>query len=128
MHFLFGAIGGVAVLVLRFISTTTITIGKYLAYGLGVVPSFPFCTGIINMCNKQLFAAIENYSPIKNTFDWDISLTSLVYLGGAGIFYFVLLLILENLLHTGNFTSFFTNEKSNQYKNKIKDEDVMKEE
>ena len=52
----------------------------------------------------------------------------IVYLTLEGFIYFGLIFLVEYLLTKGSITTLFTNETSIQYKEKIKDQDVMNEE
>jgi hypothetical protein len=49
------------------------------------------------MSNKGLYSIFENYKPEKDTFDWDISLGDVVFLAWTGLFYFILIFIIEFL-------------------------------
>lgn len=80
-----------------------------------MIPSFAFSTGILNATNKKFYQVIEGYAEVKSSYDLDITGGDILMLSLSGIFYMILVLILENLEDNGTISKIGSREGSIPY-------------
>jgi ATP-binding cassette subfamily A (ABC1) protein 3 len=126
MHLIFGALISLVIWVLRIIKSTR-EAAKVIVWFLRLVPSFSFATGILNMSNRTLFAAVEGYKKPKDVYDLDISGGDVMMLAIEGFVYMLLVLLVEKLEGSGKIQKFGSKENTIPFEPKILDDDVEKE-
>lgn len=113
--------GGIAPLVffiLRIIPST-VDVANVLVWFLRVFPSFSFGLGVINLGARKLFATIEGKSKPYEVFDEKICLSDILCLAFTGLFYIILVFIIEKVNEMGNLNKLISNENAIPYVPKI---------
>lgn len=94
IHLMTGSIISLVIFILRLIKSTR-SIAKALHWILRFIPSFSFAYGIVNACSKSTYKVIEGYATVKSTYDIDIAGADILYLALEGLFYTLLVFLLE---------------------------------
>ena len=123
MHLIFGALISLIVWILRIIESTR-TAAKIIVWFLRLIPSFSFATGILNISNRTLYAAVEGYRKPKGPYDLDIAGGDILMMALEGLVYILLVFLVEKLEDDGSISKFGSKESSIPYQPKIFDEDV----
>ncbi|KAL4490757.1 hypothetical protein ABPG72_021811 [Tetrahymena utriculariae] len=126
INFLFGGIMPMIVFILRIIDSTK-SVGKVLGWILRIVPSFSFGYGIMNIGNRNLYALQNDQKELDSPFSINIAGADIIFLIIEGIFYYLLVFLVENYNQISFLSNMFSKEKQVKYEPKEYDEDVQKE-
>ncbi|EAS01530.2 ABC transporter family protein (macronuclear) [Tetrahymena thermophila SB210] len=126
-NFLLGSIGPILFMVLRLIKSTS-SVALKIQWILRLFPSFCFGYGIINMANKSLYATVIGKTVQQSTWDLDIAGGDVMMLCLEGIFYYVLIFLVEYLKQKKSVKDLLKAQgNSIKYLNQNFDSDVQKE-
>jgi len=93
LHFVFAGIGGIVVLILRLIESTT-EIGDILLWVLKIVPTFSLTNSVMYAANKDQLIR-ERKSVSDDDFDIDNMSGDIVFLAAHFVFWTLCLIIIE---------------------------------
>ena len=89
-----------------------------------LIPSFSFAYGILGASSKSTYKIIEGWSYVKSTWDVDVSGLDILYLSLTGVFYTLLVFVVEYFEDTGDLQKLGSNEGNIPYIPKDLDNDV----
>lgn len=125
-HFIVGSIFPLVIYILRLFPDTN-KIGKGIAWGLRVLPSFSYSYGLMNIGNRELYSQLQGQKTAMPCYDMSIAGGDMIFLAVFSVVYFVLLFVVERMILKGQFSKLFTKELSVPYKEQQYDLDVQKE-
>ena len=96
-----GSIVSIVIYILRLIDSTR-SAAKGIACVLRLIPSFSFAYGILGASSKSSFKIWEGWSYVKSTWDFDVSGLDILYLSLTGVFYTLLVFLVEYFEDTGD--------------------------
>lgn len=67
-------------------------------------PSFSFGYGILNLGNRSLYATIVGSKQKAGAYEMDIAGGDIVFMAWTGVFYLILVFVVEALSSMGSFT------------------------
>ena len=71
---------------------------------LRFIPSFSFGYGVLNLGNRSLYATIVGSKKKAGVYEMDIAGGDIVFMAWTGVFYLILVFVIEALSSMGSFT------------------------
>ncbi|KAL4430213.1 hypothetical protein ABPG74_014772 [Tetrahymena malaccensis] len=127
INFLLGSVSPVIIMVLRLMSSTK-SLALKLQWIFRLFPSFCFGYGIVNMANRSLYASSIGNKQQQGTWDLDIAGGDVMMLCIEGVFYYILIFLVEYLTQKNFIKNSQKMQNSlGQLQNQNKDSDVQRE-
>ncbi|KAL4492594.1 hypothetical protein ABPG72_007707 [Tetrahymena utriculariae] len=124
IHFIMGAVGPLVIFILRIINSTH-NVGLALGWVFRLIPSFSFGYGVLNVGSRNLYVQKDNIN--YKTFDLNICGGDILMLSIEGLFYILVVALIEYASHKKGLSQYMTGENKVPYVEKEYDDDVQRE-